>query len=279
MTNDKIKMAQKNGVQSIEPNPIEDLVRAAKEEDLSGVVAAIIAIKDEEFDDIASVMYKNLDKLFNSQSYRNKTAQRIELMDDVDFEREREGYEGLQGTIDELELSESKKKFLKYLFDHSYEAILRYQKDPSEHITVVYKKLSEDAIVPTYAHLGDAGADLYASEDCTAKVGEVTFVHTGIAMKIPKGYEGQVRPRSGLSAKTKIRVANAPGTIDSNYRGEVCILVDNYGSAPFIIKKGDRIAQIVFNKVPTADFVEGEVESEEDNTRGDKGFGSSGVSE
>jgi dUTP pyrophosphatase len=98
-------------------------------------------------------------------------------------------------------------------------------------------------------------------------------------MKIPKGYEGQVRPRSGLSAKTKIRVANTPGTIDSNYRGEVCILVDNYGSAPFIIKKGDRIAQMVFNKVPTADFVEGEVESEEDNTRGDKGFGSSGVSE
>ena len=276
MTNNKIKMANKNGVE--EPNPVQDLLTAAKNEDLEGVLAAIIAIDDDKFDDIADVMYKNMDRLFSSPSYRNHIAQRIELMTDVDFEREKEGYDGLQKLIDEMEMSEAKNKFVKFLFDHSFEAMLRYQRDPSEHIKVVYEKLTEDATVPTYAHLGDAGADLYASEETIARVGEVTFVHTGIAMKIPKGYEGQIRPRSGISAKTKIRISNSPATIDSNYRGEICILVDNYGSSPFVIKKGDRIAQIVFNKVPTADFEEGEVEAEEDNSRGENGFGSSGTS-
>lgn len=278
MTNNKIKMAQKS-VDINKSGPFQEFLQGAQNNDIVQLIKAIIDMDNEEFNDMSEQMYASMEKTFNSIGYRNAVAQHLSIMTDIDYEQEKAAYNGMQEMIDSFELTEEKAKFVKYIFEHLYESVLRYETDPSEHITVTFKKLNENAIVPTYAHVGDAGADLYAAEDCTAKVGEVTFVHTGIAMKIPKGYEGQIRPRSGMSAKTKIRVANAPGTIDSNYRGEICILVDNNGSAPYIISKGDRIAQIVFNKVPTADFIEGEVDTEEDNSRGDKGFGSSGTTE
>lgn len=276
MTNSKIKMAKK-GVIPEEYNPVAQLLAAAKERDIVGIITAIVEMPDETFNELAEGMYKSFDRAFNSVSYRNMIANELSMFSEEELEREKEGYYIVTELVEKLETSEEKRKLINYICDLSFGAMKEYIIDPTEHIQVIYEKLNEDAIVPTYAHLGDAGADLYAAEDVVAKVGEVTFVHTGIALKIPKGYEGQVRPRSGMSAKTKIRVANAPGTIDSNYRGEVCILVDNYGSAPYVIKKGDRVAQIVFNKVPTADFIEGTVKTEVDNTRGEKGFGSSGT--
>lgn len=274
MTNNKIKMAQKHTT-----TPLEDFVRAAQEKDMAGLIAAVMAMNDNDFNDVYPKLTENLNKVYGSREYQNGIAAQLMYMTPFDYEKEMEGYQGFLKLLEELDTTPEKKNFLKLLVDKSYDAMLKYEKDPSEHIRVVIKKLNEDAIIPSYAHTGDAGADLYALEDTTAMAGGVTFVHTGIAMKIPKGYEGQIRPRSGMSAKTKIRVANTPGTIDCNYRGEVQILVDNYGNAPYIIKKGDRIAQIVFNKVPTADFEEGEVETENDNTRGEKGFGSSGTAE
>lgn len=276
MRNNKIKMAEKNGVQE-EITPTEKLLAAAENSDFGGIIAAIIEMSDDDFDKLSDGMYKSFEKTFNSIEYRNTIAQKVANMTRLSYEKEKEGYEGVQKFIDELELPEPKSKFIRYILDNAYTAIQRYDIDPSEHIKVVVKKLNDNAVIPTYAHPCDAGVDLYVSEDCVANAGEVTFVHTGLAMKIPKGYEGQIRPRSGMSAKTKIRISNAPGTIDSNYRGEIQILVDNYGSAPFVISKGDRIAQMVFNKVPTADFEEGEVETEKDNTRGENGFGSSGT--
>lgn len=280
MVNKKIKEAQKNGVPQM--TPVQLFFAAAQERDIVGMMESIVDMDNNEFLDFSTGMSERLEKIFNSREYQNALATQLSALGDTDYERELAGYEGLMKTIDEFEdedLSAEKKEFIKKLIGFSQSGILKYRDDPSEHIKVVFKRLNENATVPAYAHSGDAGADLYASEDCTACVGTVTFVHTGIALKIPKGYEGQIRPRSGMSAKTKIRVANAPGTIDSNYRGEIQILVDNYGDTPYIIHKGDRVAQIVFNKVPTADFEEGEVDTEEDNSRGEKGFGSSGTSE
>lgn len=274
MTNNKIKKAIKLGVEQEEHNPMEDLLEASNKEDLGGMIAAIMAITDEEFGQVEPGIRGALEKTFNSPAYQNSIVQRLNCMTDIDYEQQSKAYEGMKEMIEQLDMSQKKKDFLYYLFDNSYQSVLRYREDPSEHITVTFKKLIPDAIIPTYAHKGDAGADLFSTVDITVPAGGTMLVPTGIALKIPGGYEAQVRPRSGMSLKTKIRVANAPGTIDSNYRGEINVIIDNHGSAPYIINVGDKIAQLVFNKVPTADFIEGNVEIETDNTRGEKGFGS-----
>ena len=135
------------------------------------------------------------------------------------------------------------------------------------------KRLHNNAVVPKYAKYGDAGLDLVATDIINKEPFQITY-GTGLAMEIPEGYELQVRPRSGMSLKTKMRVANSPGTIDSDYRGEICIIMENIGllgSLPFQIKKGDRIAQGVICPVYQAIFIEDELNETE---RGEGGFGS-----
>lgn len=134
------------------------------------------------------------------------------------------------------------------------------------------KRLHKDANIPKYAYEGDAGFDLAAIESVTLSPGETKLIGTGLAFNIPSGYELQVRPRSGMSLKTKLRVANAPGTVDSNFKGEVKVIAENTGHRPIFIEKGDRIAQAVLGIVFTAEFVEEELN---DSERGEKGFGSS----
>lgn len=145
------------------------------------------------------------------------------------------------------------------------------------------KKLTEDAIIPTYAHKYDAGMDLYASEDVVIASGETAKVPTGIAVNVPANYELQIRPRSGLTLKTKLRVQL--GTIDSGYTGEIGIIVDNisqieYASQPrkgksaIKIFKGERIAQAVLSPVVRAELIETDTLDESD--RGKNGYGSSG---
>ena len=144
-------------------------------------------------------------------------------------------------------------------------------------IDVKIKKLHPDAIIPTYGTDGAAGFDFYALEDVKIHPGETALIPTGIAMAVPEGYEIQVRPRSGMSLKTSFRVPNAPGTIDSDYRGECCVIGHNLADNKLRninIKKGDRIAQGVLNKVPQANFQV--VEKLDDTERGQGGFGSTG---
>ena len=111
------------------------------------------------------------------------------------------------------------------------------------------KKIKENAILPYYAHEGDAGVDLYSTEGYVLKPGERVLVSTGIKMAIPKGYEGQVRPKSGLALNHGISVCNSPGTIDSGYRGELGVIAINHNKEEFKIGKGAKIAQLVFNKI------------------------------
>lgn len=140
------------------------------------------------------------------------------------------------------------------------------------------KKLHPDAIVPTRGTPFAAGLDLYAPEDGRIAVGMTEIVPTGIAIALPSGYEGQVRPRSGLAAKFGVSVTNSPGTIDEDYRGEVKVLLVNHGTGCYVgafeWKKGDRIAQLVITKANYFDAVE--VEELDITLRGDKGFGSTG---
>lgn len=139
----------------------------------------------------------------------------------------------------------------------------------------IYNKSAN--ILPTYAQYGDAGMDIRASEAICVYPGETKIIKTGLYVAIPAGYELQVRPRSGMSAKTNIRIANTPGTIDSNYRGEIGVIVDNTGNDEYNIDIGDRIAQLVLNKVPTIHWVEVEnLEALGTTNRGAGGFGSTG---
>ena len=136
------------------------------------------------------------------------------------------------------------------------------------------KKLTADAILPHYAHPGDAGPDVFADEHAEIDPGESKTVKTGIALELPWGTEAQVRPRSGLAAKHQLTVLNAPGTIDAGYRGEVCVILINHGKKPFIVEKGMKIAQLVIQPVLTVDVAEAAELS--DTARSTGGFGSTG---
>jgi dUTP pyrophosphatase len=134
--------------------------------------------------------------------------------------------------------------------------------------------LVPEAKLPIYAHPGDAGADLFATEDCEILPGKWLAVATGLAAEISIGYELQVRPRSGLALKKGVTVLNAPGTIDAGYRGEIKVILINHGSEIFVIKSGDKIAQIVVAAVVSGEFTV--VTALGDSARGSGGFGSTG---
>lgn len=179
-------------------------------------------------------------------------------------------------------------------------------------VTIGFKRLNDGATIPTRAHPTDSGFDLYASEDVIIEPGETAVVPTGIAVDLPEGYEAQVRPRSGVTSKTKLRVQL--GTIDNGYTGEIGVIVDNtafpemelsteytdytylvknkewalftidgdYGEGAndrteytYLIRKGDRIAQLVVQQLPQVEAIE--VTDIGDTERGSKGYGSSGV--
>jgi len=134
------------------------------------------------------------------------------------------------------------------------------------------KKLNEKAVIPKYQTSGAAGFDFHSTDDVVIMPGDTALVGTGLAFAVPELFELQVRPRSGLSAKTGLRVANAPGTVDSDYRGEVKIILTNTGFVPQHIRVGDRIAQGVLCPVYQADFWE--VQELDSTERGSGAFGS-----
>ena len=142
-------------------------------------------------------------------------------------------------------------------------------------MTVKFRKIDPAAILPSYAHPGDAGMDVRSVEELVLEPGGRKLVRTGLVMMLPPGYEAQVRPRSGLALKNGVTVLNTPGTIDEGYRGEVGVILANFGTEPFRVEKGAKIAQIVIAPCTRAEIVE---TAEVDETvRGTGGFGSTGV--
>lgn len=157
---------------------------------------------------------------------------------------------------------------------------LRHFEGVLEKISIKIKCLGEmtDLPLPSYESEGSSGMDLRASvkEPLRLNPGEIRLVPTGLAVSVPPGYEAQIRPRSGLALKHGIGMVNSPGTIDSDYRGEIGIIVINWGQRPFTIRRGDRIAQMIITKVYQAHLME--VDVLESTGRGEGGFGHSGVS-
>ena len=140
---------------------------------------------------------------------------------------------------------------------------------------VKVKKLSEKAILPSFAHPGDAGMDLFSVESKVLEPGRSYLVKTGISIQLPKNTEAQIRPRSGLALKHMITLTNTPGTIDEGYRGEIGIIMINHGKDDFEIKEGMKIAQMVIKPIYEVNITESKDLS--DTSRGEGGFGSTGI--
>ena len=147
--------------------------------------------------------------------------------------------------------------------------------DPGLPVAVL--RLDRDLPLPSYAHPGDAGADLMTAVDVTLAPGERALVPTGISIAFPEGYVALVHPRSGLAARHGLSLVNTPGTIDAGYRGEIKVLLINHDpTVPVELKRGDRVAQLVFQRVEQAALTE--VDALPDSVRGSGGYGSTGGS-
>ncbi|MBM3200605.1 dUTP diphosphatase [Candidatus Woesearchaeota archaeon] len=144
-----------------------------------------------------------------------------------------------------------------------------------EKLKIRIEQVDKDLPLPKFATKGSVAVDLYSAETFTLNPRDFKKVSTGIKLAVPEGYEGQVRPRSGLAAKNGISIVNTPGTLDSDYRGILYVILINHGYDYFHVKKGDRIAQLVINKIELFDW---EVTEKLDETeRGEGGLGHTGV--
>ncbi len=142
-------------------------------------------------------------------------------------------------------------------------------------VDIALKMLDPELPVPSYAHEGDAGADLCAREDVTLAPGQRALVPTGVSLALPLGFVGLIHPRSGLATKHGLTVVNAPGTVDAGYRGELKVtLLNTDATTPIVLKRGDRIAQLVIQRVERARFIQ--VQELDGSARGAGGFGSTG---
>lgn len=233
----------------------------------------LLELPDSQFNVVYPKMKMELEKAFRSNAVRKEILAQLALSPVEDLQGELEGVEKMITEISQDDsLSSNKKDILTGILSQSASLISSVVQIPRELVDVKVQKIHKDAVIPEYAHVTDAGADIYAIEDMTVKPHTTVLVKTGLKVAIPTGYEIQIRPRSGMSFKTTMRVANTPGTIDAGYRGEVCVIMENTGNLTYNISKGDRVAQMVIMPVPMINWIE---TNELDNTdRGEGGIGS-----
>lgn len=233
----------------------------------------LLNLPDEEFDKVYPSFKGELEKLLAGPEIDKIIYDSAKAAGPADIQKEKEALEEMLKEIaNDDSLSENKKDLLITIFKTTISRGFTYIANPRERIGVKILKMNDDAVIPSYAHDTDAGADIYSCEDITIDAGKTKLVHTGLKLEIPSGYEVQVRPRSGNSLKTKIRIANTPGTIDSSYRGELGVVVDNIGTEPINITKGFKIAQILIAPTPMMEFTV--VDKLADSDRGEGGYGS-----
>ncbi len=256
-----------------------------------------IELPEQEFSFLSEVLLKDFERQLNNPNDKLALVQALNA-DGLHAEDVLSVFAELQDEIEETmkgRYSGQKIAFMQRLIGLITNAITETEGIAKHMISVPIQLIHEDAKIPQYARAGDAGMDVYAIEDITIGPGETKIVPTGLKCAVPLGYELQVRPRSGLSVKTPLRVANAPGTIDSGYRGEIGIIITNtnpvikeikfdpetgkvsdfiYGE-DYTITKGMRFAQLVLSEVPTCVFYE--VDSVEEIGEDRKsGFGETG---
>ena len=257
------------------------------------LMGTLLVMEDEDFDKVKDSV---LDAMREGVSRQENRQLYATLVKQNGFSKEQyiEELKKIDSLVDTKmpDFSESKRDFMKQFFSICYNAIIDSFDVDKRAIQIPIEICNPEAKIPTYAHKGDAGMDVYSTIDVTIAPGETKLIPLGFKVAIPEGYELQVRPRSGFSLRTHLRVANAPGTIDSGYRDEVGIILHNcaptiqdfgdgraetclYGPS-YTISKGDRIAQLVLQAVPTALFIKTSDISKIGEDR-NGGFGSTGV--
>jgi dUTP pyrophosphatase len=261
-------------------------------------LSAMLMLPEENFRILAPIFLSELEKGMKNVNDQMIMVQSMNLLG-MKAENVREQYEQIYVEIDEqmgAVLSSQKRDFLKQMLGITYNALAEAEGVAKKTILIPIEYCNENAKMPAYAHLTDSGMDVYALEDITIAPGETKLVPTGLKVAIPAGYELQVRPKSGRCLKTKLRIANTPGTIDAGYRDEIGVIVDNiepfiksaqmdeagrlynveFGSS-YTIGKGEKFAQLVLCEVPKAAFYQVESVSAIENDGRAGGFGSTGV--
>lgn len=244
------------------------------------VLAAMLALPDEDFKILSGIFLGALEKSTKDPQQKQLLKDAIMVSGDNPLT-----IAAALGDLDALvskelkDLSQDKKDFIKSYLSIMGNSIIEVSQAVGKEIKIPIEISNENAKIPTYANKGDVGADLYAIEDVDINPGETKLIRTGIKIAVPYGYEAQVRPKSGLSLKTKMRLSNCVGTIDSGYRDEVGVIIDNieppikdityefddngkititsilHGS-PIHISKGQKIAQLVIKENVSAEFYE-----------------------
>lgn len=260
-------------------------------------IAAILSLTEEAFAILAPVFLDELEKSFNNINDKMFMAQTFNAAGIRAEDARNEFLKICEGIDQQLAgtVSYQKREFLKRMLGLVYNTLSETEGISKRNILIPISYCHADAKMPAYAHLTDAGMDVYALEDITIAPGETKLIPLGIKVALPAGYELQVRPKSGRSLKSKLRIANAPGTIDAGYRDEIGVIVDNidqfikdgqideegkltgvlFGSS-CTIGKGEKFAQLVLSEVPKAVFYEVEDVSGIGEDRGG-GYGSTGV--
>ena len=260
-------------------------------------ISVLLSMPEEQFAVIAPIFLNELEKSYNNVNDQLKMVQAMNIAG-IRAEDAQKEYLNICNEIDSQMgqiLSASKRSFLKRLLALTYNAVSEAEGVTKRNVLIPIEYCRPDAKMPTYAHLTDAGMDIYLTEDVTIHPGETVLIPTGIKVALPFGYELQVRPKSGRSLKSKLRIANTPGTIDAGYRDEIGIIADNidpvirhadidengrfynvlWGS-DITLSKGEKIAQLVLSEVPKAVFYEVESVSTIENDGRNGGFGSTG---
>lgn len=262
-------------------------------------LAAMLALPDDQFELLSTYFLDELERSMNSS---NERLMLINLMtaNGLNTNELATAYSSMVDEIDKalVDVPEKKRDFLKAMMAIVINA-MNDSEGASKRIIQIPITVENDGIIPTYARNGDAGMDVYSTIDVDVAPGQTVLIPTGLKMAIPYGYEIQVRNKSGIALKTKLRVANTPGTIDAGYRDEIGIIIENiespiadieyefnedgqpiiksilYGKS-YHIDKGQKIAQLVLSEVPSAAFYEVNDLNEFGESRGG-GFGSTGL--
>lgn len=293
---------------SIISNLMEDLdidntLTSENNKDATGmnVLFSIVELPDDEFITMSGIILDTLEKSLNNPNDRLLLTQSLNLTG-VSSQDLIDVYQGVVDDIDESlkdKYDQRRRDYLKAVLNLIMNAISDTDGAYKRSVSVGIQTCREDVKIPQYARVGDAGLDVYALEDYTINPGETIIIPVGFKVAIPKGYELQVRPKSGRAAKTKLRVANTPGTIDSGYRDEVGVIIENI-EAPikdityefnengqpiitsiehgksYFIGKGEKFAQLVLSEVPAVTWNQVEDISIYGDDRGG-GFGSTGL--
>ena len=297
-----IEVVKENNTEKVSKETVAEMRETLSQIDGMGnaldAISALVEVDDAQFELLSPGILDSFLRSLNTANVRLMLAQAINA-NGITAEKIQENFIQLTNEIDKIiELSTPKRDFLKRMVRGVSTAISETEGISKRYIQIPFVKCHPDARMPEYAHSDDSGMDVFALDNYTIHPGETKLIPTGIKMAVPNGYEIQVRPKSGRALKSKMRIANAPGTVDASYRGELCVIIDNIEppikditydfddnghpiitsilrGSDMIIGKGEKFAQLVLMEVPKAVLFQ--VENLDNTERAEGGFGSSGL--